>query len=309
MWASDYVELDEVERWLVEPLIPPEGVVNFYGKPKAAKSFAAIGIALAVSSGAKHWNGFKIHVNGPVLYFQVDTPRMEWLRRFRNAKAAGYELAQVAIVDRKMSPYPFNILDPKHATWFKQQVDAVKPVLIVIDTLRESNDADENDSLAMKQVVNKLVSIAGEAALILVSHSRKDSAWNAMGAESDIMDEGRGSSYISGRMDTVVKFTGGKNGKGHMFFKGRSVDQTKVPIYQDGPTGLVLLEGDHVMKETATTAMLRDHAHEWSKNKMAKELVAQGAFENVRTATRWIEKLSSLAEHQDTPSSKPDTGQ
>jgi RecA-family ATPase len=291
IWASDYVDLpDNDEAFLVKPLLPSGGLANFYGKPKTAKSFAAIGIAIAVSSGASQWNGFPVERHGPVLYVQLDTPRFEWKRRFRNAKAAGYDISKIAIVDLGVSPYPFNALTPQHQTWLKLQIEAVQPVLVVIDTLREAHEGDENDSTDMKKIVNALVAICRPAAVIFVSHSRKDSAFNAMGAESDLMDEGRGSSYVSGRMDTIVRFTG-KKGKGHMSYKGRAVEEDRIPIEQDGPTGLPLLEGTRAKQEAAILASIAAHP-EWTVNRRADHLVATKVFASKSSAVRWITKLS-----------------
>ena len=295
-WGDDYVStVDAEERWIVEPLIPAEGIVNFYGKPKAGKSFAAMGVAQAVASGAEHWNEFKIHKHGPVAYFQIDTPRPEWKSRFARIKLAGYDISKIGIMDMKMAPYPFNIEDKTHQAWLRQQLEGIGPVLVVIDTLREIHEKDENGATDMRQVIGAIVKVTRPAAVLLVSHSRKDSAFNAMGAESDLMDEGRGSSYVPGRMDTVVKFTGRK-GKGHMVYKGRSVSEGKIPVYQDPETGLVLIEGTHAKREQAVAVMLREHAHEWTKHRMATELTKTGLFGSVDTATRWITKLSGLAE-------------
>jgi hypothetical protein len=304
IWGDDYVALsDEGEAYLINPLIPASGQANFYGKPKTAKSFAALGVAIAVSSEMKEWLGFPVEQHGPVLYVQLDTPRAEWKRRMRKVAKAGFDISKIAMLDLKIVPYPFNIADRQHQAWLRQQVEAVKPILVVIDTLREAHDGEENDSTDMKRAVAAIVAAAAGAAIIYVSHSRKDSAFNAMGAESDLMDEGRGSSYVSGRMDTIVRFTG-KKGKGHMAFKGRAVSEGKVPIVQDGlddingpGTGLVELDGDHTKQEQAVLRMLKEHG-DWTRHKMAKALFNQGVFGSTKTAERWIEKLSGLAEDE-----------
>lgn len=301
LWGDDYVNLaDDDEEYLLYPLLPTAGQMNFYGKPKTAKSFAAIGVAIAVSSGMTEWLGFPVQRHGNVLYVQLDTPRAEWKRRLRKAVKAGHDISKIAMLDLNIVPYPFNIADPKHQAWLRQQVEAVKPILVIIDTLREAHEGNENDSTDMKKAVAAIVSAAKGAAIIYVSHSRKDSAFNAMGAESDLMDAGRGSSYVSGRMDTIAKFTGTK-GRGHMHFKGRAVTEGKVPIVQDGlddvdgpGTGLIELDGSHVKQEQAILRMLKEHGT-WTRHKMATALFQQGVFGSVKTAERWIEKLSGLA--------------
>ena len=51
------------------------------------------------------------------------------------------------------------------------------------------------------------------------------------------MDQGRGSSYVAGRMDVVIKLTPKR-----MVFKGRATGQTVETIAQDPNTGLIVVE-------------------------------------------------------------------
>jgi hypothetical protein len=300
LWADSYISLvDEDDEWLVEPLIPSGGLVNLYGKPKTAKSFAAIGLALAISTGMSDWNGFPIHRSGPVAYIQIDTPRGEWKRRFRNIADAGYDISKIAIIDLKIAPYPFNILLPQHQTWLKQQLDLIKPVFVVIDTLREAHEGNENDSTDMKKVINTLVKICRPAAIALVSHSRKDSAYNVAGVDSDLMDEGRGSSYVSGRMDTIIKFTG-RNGKGNMTYKGRSVEEGKIPILQSKDTGLVMVEGEESKLEAAILNLIHTNPL-MSKHSMATALSSSFPL-SVKTLERRIEKVRNRVQKSPTVS-------
>ena len=294
MWAEDYIKLAaEDERWIIEPLLPSEGIINLYGKPKAGKSFAALGMAQAISSGAPDWNGFPIHQHGPVLYVQVDTPRPEWASRFITIKeVGGLDISNIGIVDMKMAPYPANILLPQHVAYMRAQYEAVKPVVVVVDTMREIHEADENNSTDMKRVMNGIISAFRGAAIILVSHSRKDTAYNAMGADSDLMDEGRGSSYISGRMDTIIKFTG-KKSKGFMHYKGRSAAENKVAIFQHPETGLVLVDDTSLKQEAEIKRMLGVDPKRATLS-MAKELVSMGLFVTTRTAERHIEKIRKV---------------
>lgn len=285
IWGDLYIQLvDDDEKWLIKPILPPSGLVNMYGKPKSGKSMAAIGMAIAISSGAPEWNGFEIHTHGPVAYLQIDTPRFEWKTRFRNLYDHGYDISKIAMLDLNTAPYPFNILLPQHQTWLRQQLEVIKPVFIVIDTLREAHEGDENDSTDMKKVVNALVKVCRPAAVAFISHSRKDSAMNQMGADSDLMDEGRGSSYMSGRMDTVMKFTDKT-----MTIKGRSVPLTKIPIVMNSATYLVELKDSEAKLEMAILKTLRDHP-DWSKNKLAQEVETMTGV-SYKTVGRRIDKM------------------
>lgn len=299
-WGNEYLDtIDEGENWLIEPLLPAGGIINLYGKPKTGKSFAAIGMALAISGGLPLWNGFAVRSYGNVAYLQIDTPRPEWKSRFRKIRDAGYDVSKIGMMDMKMAPYPYNIILPQHQAWLREQLAAINPVVIIVDTLREAHEGNENDSTDMKKVINAIVKLAKGAAVIFVSHSRKDSAFNAAGVDADLMDEGRGSSYVSGRMDTIIKFTGkGKPMKGYMHYKGRSVEETKIPIIQEPGTGLIRLATDYAKQEEELMLMLQRETEFPTLRAMANALVNRGIFNNYKTAERHIKLMKEKSASQ-----------
>lgn len=288
-------------EWLLKPLIPKKGIVNFYGKPKTGKSFAAFGVGLAIANGEPEWNGFPVETQANVLTLQIDTPEGELYERIESVKKGGYNLERMFFADMSIAPYPFNILIPQHSTWLQQQIEFSNAKLVIIDTLREAHEEDENDSKMMKKVINQLVKVAhaNDAAVLLISHSRKDSPQNQMGNASDLMDEGRGSSYVSGRMDTIVRFTGkGTPTKGHMEYRGRAKDAAgKIPIEQDPHTGLMWTRSEHAKLEAIVLIVLKTFP-EVSVNAQAREVALRAESAGIpcsmSTATRWIRKAVSL---------------
>lgn len=74
-----------------------------------------------------------------------------------------------------------------------------------------------------------------------------------------------------------------------MTYKGRSVSQEKVPVVMDPETYLVQLEGDRAREDQLVMQVVREHANDWSKNKMAEWIAEQlkGSI-SVKTATRRI---------------------
>lgn len=289
-WGNDYItEYDEAEDWIIEPLLPVGGLMNLYGKPKTGKSFLAYGIAIAVSSGAPTWNELPIGRHGPVMYFQIDTPRGSWKRRSRVIVEAGYDISRIAMLDMRMAPYPYNILTPTHQAWLRTQIEAVNPVLIIVDTIREIHEEDENASDAMRKVMGQIVKLANGAAVIFLSHSRKDSALNQSGTESDMMDEGRGSSYVSGRMDTIGRLT-----QKYLTYKGRDVEQTKMPVVMDPESHLIVLEGSAARLEQFVMQVLREQP-ETSQRKQSQWVADQMKGQvSARTVERRIKKHLSL---------------
>lgn len=235
--GDDYVRLPrDPEPWVIQHLVATGGMTNLYGPPKTAKSFAALGMAIAVSSGALKWLKFDVLKHGPVAYLQIDTPRSEWSRRLNQLKWFHYDVSKIFFADMYMTPFPYNILDPSHLKWLTEEMKVIKPVMVVVDTLREVHSGDENDSTPMKMVIAALVSACKPAAIVLISHSRKESPAAAMAGLDSLMSDARGSSYVAGRMDTVVKFT-----ETSMTYKGRGLGEGRLSIVQNDDTALVEL--------------------------------------------------------------------
>lgn len=279
--GDDYLALPrDPVPWIIKGLIPVGGMVNLYGKPKTGKSFAALGIAQAVGGGYEYWltDQFQVCKPGRVVYLQIDTPRGQWAARMDKLKGDGKGFPGVWFADTLLAPYPFNILVPEHQAWLERRLKAITPVMVVIDTLREVHNGDENDSTTMKNVVSAMVKACTPAAVLLVSHSRK-----ANGMDEDLMNDARGSGYIAGRMDTVVKLT-----EKHLMFKGRAMGDGKVRVCQHPQTGAIqvdVTDSDQVV--VMARLLARAHPKE-SALAVAKRLVEAVPGVSLSTARRRV---------------------
>lgn len=287
--GKDYLALPHAPTpWVIEHLVQASGLTNIYGKPKAGKSFAAMGMADAVASGKSEWLGFPVHVHGPVAVLQVDTPRSQWGERYRDMEKAGLDLTNVWTADQDLIPgFPFNILDPNMHAWLKAEMAKIKPVMVIVDTLREIHALDENESTAMRNVLTGLIGACRPAALVMLSHARKDGDAAKAGAE-DMMGDNRGSSYIPGKMDVIIRMaTDGEKATG-MSYKGRSAGQGKLKLDQDPATGLITLDA----AETAYWRVVQEVVLEMraadpdvSVRKMGLEVVSRSkGYKKDRTA-------------------------
>jgi RecA-family ATPase len=201
--GQDYLALPSTpSTWLIEPLLPSAGAMLLYGDPKVGKSYAALQLADAVMNG-DNWLGFKTN-KGKVVYLQFDTPRNVWQDRCRTLILKGAMTDCPFTGDREsLNAWPFDILNPDHLITLRDELQALKPDLVIVDTLREAHSADENDSTDMQHAVSALVAATQPAALCLISHARKPS----QDADFSLMNDNRGSSYVVGRMDAIVRFT------------------------------------------------------------------------------------------------------
>jgi RecA-family ATPase len=279
--VEDYLKFPrEPQPWIVDQLIPTSGMVNIYGKPKSHKSFLSAGLAHAVSQGLPEWEGFKILRHGPVAYLQVDTPREEWARRLLSLNYPNKDNFFVA--DMWLTPeFPFNILNPlkTEVKWLAEEMQRIKPIMVVLDTLRDIHSGDENDNTTMRNVLVELVAACRPATIVIVSHSKKTN--DAFG-EPDIMDEQRGASVVAGRMDMVIRLT-----KKRLQWQGRA-SQGKVDVDHDDNGWVKVKQGNG--NEVAERVKELLSAGEMSKHKIATTIAEEFDI-SVSTATRRVKEL------------------
>jgi RecA-family ATPase len=287
--VSDYINLpDDSKTWVIKDLLPTSGMMNLFGPPKAGKSFSALQLAYAIADpNTPDWLSFPIETHGNVLYVQLDTPRSLWKDRFLRFQSIGFtaenEKGQDAlhIADREMTPYPFDIVSPdRGGIWLRDECQRLKPTVVFIDVLRELSRADENDSGQMMHVINSLVSTIAPAACVLISHSKKENQ-NVPAAERDnLMNDNRGSSYVAGRMDGVVKIT-----KKTLMYQSRTCEEGRIKIKRDKDNGLWYLDKDEF--DTLLEQIMRDDSlsSQKAKARQLAELTGR-SFEGCRTAIR-----------------------
>lgn len=257
--VSEYLTLKgEDESAIVSNLLPMAGAFNIFGLPKTGKSYLALQLADAISNPAiDSFLGFPVKVHGEVLYLQIDTPRNLWIDRVVELQGKGLTFENVYFADRQDCPdVTFDVCNADHHKWLVGQCQERPYLTVVIDTLRECFDDDENDASVMKKVIGKLVAATAPAAMVLLSHSRKPSRE----APSGLMQNGRGSSYVSGRMDALMEVGGGR-----LTTQSRTSGEVMIPVMQAGDCGMFSLsapltyEAEKVLHENPE-ASLREQA-------------------------------------------------
>jgi RecA-family ATPase len=236
---EEYLTLKgEDDSSIVSDILPRSGALNIFGAPKAGKSYLSLQLANAIGDPAEeNFLGFPIKAHGQVLYLQIDTPRNIWIDRVGLLLGKGLSFKNVFFADRLDCPeVTFNILNPAHEQWLLAEANSRPYLAVIIDTLRETFDGDENDSNQMKLVVSKLVKATAPAALVLVSHARKP----AKDQPSGIMQNNRGSSYVAGRMDALVEV-----GRSKLTAQSRTLGETLIPVKQVEDSGIFLPEEPH----------------------------------------------------------------
>lgn len=255
--GADYLDLSVADTpWIVEPVLSPGSAINIYGAPKVGKSLLALQLASAISSGKSHWLRYPIRQHGPVLWFEADNPRPEWHKNVTQVSRGGYDLSGVFFADPDSMPYPFNMLDPEHQLVLARMVQnckdkwGVEPLLTVFDTWKELFQGDESSSDIAQRVVSGVTAAVRPSATCYISHSRKGmNASDTVGGhggnrggqppasdedkEGDILSENRGSNYLAGKMQSIIRLTRKSDRDwGYFTAVGRSIGHDRFRVEQ-----------------------------------------------------------------------------
>ena len=171
-----------VERSLAL-LVAPSGI---------GKSFAALAMALAITTGKK-FCGIRPAFSRPVVYVPGEG-RLGLKRRILAWKALhGFEPGKN--LGLQIWPNALPLLDRDRVREFVRELRAIRPALVIFDTWSRCLDGDENDTEDVARGVESLDSIreAVETAALVIHHTRVDE------------ERERGSSALKAAADTMLQ--------------------------------------------------------------------------------------------------------
>lgn len=229
--GTEYAQLEGNEHpFIVEHLVPIGGAVNIMGLPKQGKSFFILQLAEAIANPRKtHFLGkYQVMEHGPVLIVQLDTPRRLWSHRFR-LLSPHLDLRHVWVADKDEAPRSFDIMRPMHFKWVRDEIASMPepPKLVIFDVLREAHKGKENSADDMTFVMDALANVSSPSAFLVVSHTRKPNYAVAPDDEDADMSTNRGSIFVNGRVDVLMKLT-----RRHLHVECRTDERQAIPIHQ-----------------------------------------------------------------------------
>jgi hypothetical protein len=192
--SVDDIEAMPDPRWLVDGLLPEQGLAVAYGPPKHGKSFILLSMALHIAAG-KPWFGKEI-LQGGVIYIAGEGAG--GLKQRIRAARAHYGLS--ADIPFWAIPRTVNFGDPRAidelAAAIREAAEDVPVRLIIIDTLARSMPGlDENSAGEVGRVIAACDRLRDElrCCIMPVHHQGKDSEKGM-----------RGSSALDGAVDTLL---------------------------------------------------------------------------------------------------------
>jgi len=181
-------EPDAVESWLVEGLLPTDGLSLLAAKPKVGKSTLARCLALAVARGEQFLG--RTAAQGAVIYLALEEKRAEVRKHFLDLGADGTEPIYI-----HCAAAPQDALTELH-----DEIERHTPALVIIDPiLRMTRVKDANDYAQVSNALEPLMSLARESGthLLMVYHLGK-------GERADASESILGSTAFFAAVDTAV---------------------------------------------------------------------------------------------------------
>lgn len=195
--------------WLVKDMVPARDLTLITGAPGVMKSWLAYDLARAVAQGGT-WFGVPVESSRLAAGDNVGAGMQALVLNFDNSTSEcgrRFKRLGLAVSD----PIGFHSVDvgqrlrlPDSAENLAAVADALRPALIIIDSLRQSHTCDENSSKEMMGVMDQLKRLyACGAAVVVVHHSGK-----TPGSTS----KSRGSEEIEASATAVIHITNDDDG-------------------------------------------------------------------------------------------------
>ncbi len=223
--VTEYKNLPSPDTiWVWEGIIPTSGSCLLFGNPKLGKSFLSLGLCEAIADPTVDgYLGLPIQQHGPTLYIQLDTPRNLWKTGYLSTLKSSRAEDNIFIIDKELPdrPNPFDIRTRDAQLWIRGEVDRIKPVLTVVDTMRRMHRGDENDPTEASLVYDTIINCTQPSATLLLTHKKKQQH----GDES--LGTARGSTAFTGAVDAIVNMT-----KTALHIEARSDVDEEINIFQ-----------------------------------------------------------------------------
>ena len=199
-------------QWLIEELWSDGAVGILGGEPKCCKSFLALDIAVSVASGTPCLRHFPARRQGTVLLFPAEDSLAVVRQRLEGiCAAASLSLSSLPI---EVITAPTLRLDlESDRQLLSNTVQALKPILLILDPLIRLHRLDENDASQVAGLLSFLRHLQRtcQLSVLLVHHARKGSnssrPGQALRGSSELHGWGDSNLYMRRRGDHLTLST------------------------------------------------------------------------------------------------------
>jgi archaellum biogenesis ATPase FlaH len=179
--------------WLVDRLIPKQGLTALSGPPASYKSWISQYLAIRVAEGKDLFDRFETE-QGSVLIIDRENSFPLIQSRFKDLK--GSEILPIFFLD-----LDFSIENKTYVDLVVNEVKERNISLVIIDSLIRVHEEDENTAAGMSKVFNQLRKIQDAGAAVLFLHHHRKQGNNSV-HKTNAADILRGSSDIQAALDS-----------------------------------------------------------------------------------------------------------
>jgi hypothetical protein len=186
-------------RWIVEGLIPSEGLTIMSAMPGSFKTWIMLEIALSVAQGRKLFNQYPTELTGVLIVDEESGARM-LNERFKQLNAIkGLPVTYFSREGHKISQ---EYIDSLISVCLANNIG-----LVVFDSLVRLHQGDENTSKDMSELFNLFKKLADNGISVLIAHHNRKGIPGSYNPSGDM----RGSSDILAAVDCHLAVNRNKN--------------------------------------------------------------------------------------------------
>lgn len=210
------------KNWIVKDLILKGDQVMIAAAPKTGKSLLASQLAISVVTGGE-FLGWEVEHPAKVIYFNLEINEDMFSERLGKQIIATQSAPQRGMLTVQSQVKSFNILNPQSRTEIATMIRNANADLVIFDVLSRCHCSGENNNSEMKEVLKELRLVCGNAASVVIHHSRKP----PQGMEETNLGAYalRGASAVHGEVDLVLSLAkrSGQGARYSVKFSARNI--------------------------------------------------------------------------------------
>lgn len=219
--ADDFSAQPAPISWLVRGWWQADALIMVHGPSGGGKTFVALDMALTMAAGRDDWHGARVHP-GPVVYLAG-----EGHAGLRGRIAAWKQARGASRLEAWLSRAGCDLDTPEGYLRVVEAVRAlaVRPRVIIVDTLHRFLSGDENSSQDARRMLEACARLMAEfgCSVVLVHHT---------GVNEEAQHRARGSSAWRGALDIEISVIPGKDGGPMQVVQRKSKDaELCAPIF------------------------------------------------------------------------------
>jgi RecA-family ATPase len=240
-------------KWVIEKLIPHQGITIISGAPASFKTWVLLRMAIDIAKGESLVGQFKCEKNS-VLIIDEENP-LRIVRERMYALGAGVKLPIYYLSQKGFLVSKKGMIEDVLAICEEKKID-----IIFIDSLVRINNADENDASKMAEVFRGIRRFCQSGKTVIITHhERKEGAFG-----SSAQNRLRGSSDIQAAVDCHLAIRRDKNEKTKI-----TIEQAKLRSDEEIASFEMAIRKNN--NESTEVIYLGLHSEDASKKDLAKE--------------------------------------